>query len=60
MVSEMLRTNQIESLTTTGDTLIEFVQRLKSKLDNMALSCQLTQLDVTSIENALEASAPPG
>eukprot|EP00974_Lingulodinium_polyedra_P012128 1170696-Lingulodinium_polyedra.AAC.1 len=26
----------------------------------MALSCQLTQLDVTSIENALEASAPPG
>eukprot|EP00974_Lingulodinium_polyedra_P037884 3632990-Lingulodinium_polyedra.AAC.1 len=45
----MLRANQIKSH-----------RRLKPKLDNVALSCQLTQLDVAAIENALEASAPPG
>eukprot|EP00974_Lingulodinium_polyedra_P098191 9518574-Lingulodinium_polyedra.AAC.1 len=60
MVSDMLRANQIQYLVTPGDAVIEFVGRLKSKLDNMALSCQLAQLDVASIENALEASAPPG
>eukprot|EP00974_Lingulodinium_polyedra_P128308 11205541-Lingulodinium_polyedra.AAC.1 len=56
----MMRANQIQSLVTPGVTVIEFVERLKAKLNDMALSCQMTQLGVATIENAFEASAPPG
>eukprot|EP00974_Lingulodinium_polyedra_P117401 11163126-Lingulodinium_polyedra.AAC.1 len=60
MVKDSLRAHQIQSVVTTGDTVVEFVEQLKSKLNDMTLGCQLTQLDVATIENELEASAPPG
>eukprot|EP00974_Lingulodinium_polyedra_P072848 7051492-Lingulodinium_polyedra.AAC.1 len=60
MVKDSLRAHQIQSVVTTGDTVVEFVERLKSKLNDMTLSCQLAQLDMVTIENELEASAPPG
>eukprot|EP00974_Lingulodinium_polyedra_P107368 10391806-Lingulodinium_polyedra.AAC.1 len=46
MVKDSLRQHQIQSVVTTGDTVIEFVGRLKSKINGMAMSCQLAQLEV--------------
>eukprot|EP00974_Lingulodinium_polyedra_P009662 926734-Lingulodinium_polyedra.AAC.1 len=59
MVKDSIRKHQLQSVVTGGDTVVEFVARLKAKINDLALSCQLTQLDVTTIENEFEASASP-